>query len=216
VASSCVAPDAALAREVEGKQDYCRDDQALGRQEDAMKQVAADWLWSCSLVLLLCSPVVAADSDKSQRSAPSSPEFKIIDTWRGTWDVKATRRQPQPVQEVTYVETYEWVLDGRYLRSETSRKSDGGKSMSMVWFDMQTKNYRFVTFDASGAAFELPPPTWNEKTQTMEWKGGSLTPISYTGYATFTDKDTVRWKSLLKDWKGTVVVDLEGTSIRRK
>jgi hypothetical protein len=126
------------------------------------------------------------------------------------------RRQPQPVQEMTYVETFDWVLDGRYLRSETSRKSDGGKSMSMFWFDMLTKTYRLVIFDASGFAIELPPPTWSDSNQTMEWKSGMFTPTSYTGYATFTDRDTIRWKSLWKDWKGTVILELEGTSIRRK
>jgi Protein of unknown function (DUF1579) len=174
---------------------------------------------SCCIFLLLCSAVWAADSDKSQgpqAEALPGPEFKIIEKWRGTWDVKATRRQPQPVQEVSYVETFDWVLDGRYLRSETSRKSDGGKSMSMFWFDMLTKTYRLVLFDASGLAVELPPPTWSESAQTMEWKGGLFTPTSYTGYATFKDQHTIRWKSLWKDWKGTVILDLEGTSIRRK
>ena len=50
----------------------------------------------------------------------------------------------------------------------------------------------------------------------LEWTSGFFAPVSYTGYATFADRDTIRWKSLLKDWKGTVVLDLEGTSIRRK
>ncbi|SRR5712692_5331842 len=176
-------------------------------------------LQSFFIFLIVCSAVLAAESDKSQVTqggALPGPEFKVVDKWRGTWDVKATRHQPQPVQEVTYVETFDWVLDGRYLRSETSRKSDGGKSMSMVWFDMLTKTYRFVIYDASGLAVELPPPTWSDSTQTMEWKGGLFAPTSYTGYATFKDRDTIRWKSLWKDWKGTVILDLEGTSIRRK
>ena len=179
----------------------------------------AVWLRCCFIFLLLCPAVRAADSDKSQRSqsgALPGPEFKVIEKWRGTWDVKATRHQPQPAREVTYVETFDWVVDGRYLRSETSRKSDGGKSMSMFWFDVLTKTYRLAFFDASGLAVELPPPTWSDSTQTMEWRGGRSTPTSYTGYATFTDRDTIRWKSLWKDWKGTVILDLEGTSTRRK
>jgi hypothetical protein len=169
--------------------------------------------------LILCSAVLAAESDKIQAAQSEMrlrPEFKIIDKWRGTWDVRVTRRQPQPVQEVTYVETFDWVLDGRFLRSETSRKSDGGKSMSIFWFDMLTKTYRLVIFDASGLAVELPPPTWSNSTQTMEWKSNLLAPTSYTGYATFKDQDTIQWKSLLKDWKGTVILDIEGKSIRRK
>ena len=166
----------------------------------------------CIVSLTLCSAALAADSGKSQvkqSSALPGPELKIVEKWRGTWDVKATRRQPQPIEEVTYVESFDWVLDGRYLRSETSRKSDGGQSMSIFWHDMFTKTYRFVIFDAMGLAVELPPPTWKESTQTMDWKSGLFAPISYTGYATFTDPDTIRWKALWKDWKGTVILDLD-------
>jgi len=175
-------------------------------------------LRACFVFLMMEGAVSAADSDKSQalQGGVLPPELKIVEKWRGTWDVKATRRQPQPAGEVTYAETFDWVLDGRYLRSETSRKSDGGKSMSMLWYDMLTKTYRFVIYDASGLAVELPPPTWIEGTQTMEWKGSLFAPLSYTGYATFTDRNTIRWKSLWKDWKGTIIMDLEGTSIRRK
>jgi hypothetical protein len=175
-------------------------------------------LQSCCLLLLLCPTARAADSDQRQgpQAGVPGPELKVVEKWRGTWDVKAVRRQPQPAQDVSYTETFDWVLDGHFLRSETTPKSDGGKSMSMVWFDRLTKTYRWVIFDASGFAFELPPPTWNENTQTMEWKSGAFAPTSYTGFATFKDRDTIRWKSLWKDWKGTVILDMEGTSTRRK
>ena len=181
-----------------------------------LKTILIQW---CFMLLMFCSGLPAAAHDKSHivSNAPlPGPESKIVDRWRGTWDVSATRRQPQPAGAVTYSETFEWILDGRYLRSETSRKSDGGKSMSMVWYDITTKSYRFVIFDSAGLAFELPPPTWNESKQTMEWNTGLFAPVSYTGYAAFTDRDTIRWKSLLKDWKGTVILDLEGISTRRK
>ena len=162
-------------------------------------------------------PCAHSAAPEGSPSAPQlGPESKIIDKWRGTWDVKATRRNPQPTTAITYVETFEWILDGRFLRSETSRKSDGGKSSSMVWYDINTKAYRYLIFDAAGFAFELPPPAWNEGTQTMQWDSGLFSPASYTAHATFSDRDTIRWKSLLKDWKGTVVLELEGVSVRRK
>jgi hypothetical protein len=176
-------------------------------------------LQSCLALLLLYSAVSTMRSgqdDRSQTATRPTREFAVVEKWRGTWDVKATRRYPKPVQTVTYVETYDWVLDRRYLRSETTRKWDGGQTMSMFWFDVLTKTYRVMVFDSSGLAVELPPPTWDESTQTMQSKGGPLTPTSYTGYATFEGPDTIRWKALWKDWKGTVFLDLEGTSIRRK
>lgn len=177
----------------------------------------ATFLPSFLFILFLGVTVHSAEQVQlAQGAPPLGPESKIVDKWRGTWDVNAMRRHPQPAAPVTYTETFEWVLDGRFLRSETSRKSDGGKTMSMVWYDVITKSYRYIIFDALGFAVELPPPTWHEATQTMEWSSGLFSPISYTGHATFSDRDTIRWKSLLKDWKGTVVLDLEGTSVRRK
>jgi hypothetical protein len=114
-----------------------------------------------------------------------SPQERIIDKWRGTWEVRALRRAPKPEQEITYEETFEWVLDGRFLRSETARKSDGSRSMVMFWFNVPTKTYRWVYFDTAGYAVELPPPTWNEARQTMEWESGTFSPTSYSARATF-------------------------------
>ena len=81
-------------------------------------------LKSCLFLLCLCCDLLAADSDKVEETPRDTlplPETRIIEKWRGTWDVKAMRHQPEPAQELTYAETFEWVLDGRYLRSETSR-----------------------------------------------------------------------------------------------
>src|SRR5688572_32757502 len=100
------------------------------------------WRCWCLWLLLFCPAVLAADTAK--RLAPKCGElhpaqYQVIDRWRGMWEVKAVNRQ-QADKEVTYTETYDWVFDRCFLRSETSRKSDGGQSMSMIWFDTLTKN----------------------------------------------------------------------------
>lgn len=161
---------------------------------------------------------LAADAAKAPApkcAALFPAQYRVLDKWRGSWDVQAVNRQ-QPVPAVTYSETFDWALDGCFLRSETSRKSDGSQSMSVFWFDAVTRSYRFVYFDASGLAVELPPPTWNEATQTMHWKSGLFSPFSYTAQVTFVDRDTIRWKSLWKGGRGEAILDLEGTSTRRK
>jgi len=174
----------------------------------------------CFLWVLLLGSSSALAADAAKKLAPKCgalhpAQYQVIDRWRGTWDIKAVNRR-QPATEITYSETFEWVLDRCFLRSETSRKSDGGQSVSMVWFDTLTKNYRFVIFDASGGAVELPPPAWDEATQTMEWKSSRLAPFSYAAYVTFKDRDTIQWGSLWKNWNGAVILDLDGVSIRRK
>ena len=174
--------------------------------------------WSV-LCLMPCSSALSTDPSSPTVTPVASslgPESRVIEKWHGTWAVKCTRHKPLPPMEVTYDETFEWILDHRYLRSETSRKSDGGMSSSMIWFDILTKSYRFVIYDSSGLAVMLPPPKWNEATQTMEWKSGMFDPVSYNGYANFNSPDTIVWKSLWKDWKGTVILDIDGTSVRKR
>ena len=167
------------------------------------------------LALHLAGAAIAAEPSAENHLASGPPESKIIDKWRGTWVVKSMRRAPAPVQEISYEETFEWTLDGRFLRSETTRKSDGGKSSTWFWFDAFTKTYRFVIFDAAGFALELPPPTWHEATQTMEWKSGRFSPTSYVAHATFRNPDTIEWKSQWRDWKGNPILELEGVSRRK-
>ncbi|MGA8158392.1 MAG: hypothetical protein WB822_19760, partial [Rhodoplanes sp.] len=171
------------------------------------------------LIPLLCMAAGMAAAEEQSLPGPEAiphARLVVIGKWRGNWDVKATRLHPKPQLNITYTETFDWILGGRFLRSETSQKSDGGKSMSIFWFDAITKTYRFVIFDAKGFSLELPPPTWDERTQTMEWKTGWLSPTSYTANATFPDPDTIRWRSLWKDWKGSPILELEGVSTRRK
>ena len=166
--------------------------------------------------LAMPAAVLAAEPKTAAPPPAASAEARIIDKWRGTWSVQSTRHAPKPAQEISYEETFEWTLDGRFLRSETSRKSDGGKSMTMFWFDVFTKSYRFVLFDAGGSALELPRPVWDEATQTMEWKSGRLSPTDYKAHATFKDPDTIQWKSMWQDWKGNPILVLEGVSRRRR
>lgn len=187
--------------------------------------------WFCVFSLVGAVPL-NADENSNPMTVNHPPNFEILDKWRGSWKVTAIRRQPDP-KTITYDEHFDWVMNGRFLRGETSQKSDGTKAMSMLWYDVSTKSYRFILFDSSepgkpeqvaaglplpawsGVAVELPPPTWDEKTQTMAWDTGLFGPVKYTGRTTFSNKDTIQWNAVLKDWKGTVVLDVEGTSIRQ-
>ncbi|SRR6476660_3567538 len=79
-------------------------------------------LLSCFLLLLSERALSAAETDGSgSSSGEGSPQFKIVDKWRGIWDVKMMRRQPPPAQEVMYAETFDWILDGRFLRGKLAK-----------------------------------------------------------------------------------------------
>ena len=99
-------------------------------------------LGALAALCLLGRAAVAADADKTGAQVLVVPDsaLAVIGKWRGTWDVKARRLHPLPAQEVTYSETFDWVLDGRFLRAESSRKSDGSRTMTMFWYDVFTKS----------------------------------------------------------------------------
>jgi hypothetical protein len=92
------------------------------------------------------------------RPQATAAQLEVLDRLRGTWDVRVTVRSPLP-GTVTYSETYEWALDHRFLRGETTVKSDGTKDMSMTTYDAAAGSYRVWVFNSKGAAYELFPGT---------------------------------------------------------
>lgn len=127
-----------------------------------------------------------------------------------------TRRQPLPSGTVTYIETFEWALGRRFMRGETSGKSDDTTGMFLATYDVSLKAYRFWMFDSRLFAVELPAPRWDGESQTMEWRSNLFNPVSFNARTSFPDRDTMTWNATLKDWKGTVIYDVAGTGIRRK
>jgi hypothetical protein len=142
-------------------------------------------------------------------------QLEVLDRLRGTWDVTVRSHTPQP-GIVTYTETYEWVLDRQFLRGETTVKSDGTQDMSMTTYDAATGGYRFWYFNSKGTNFDLPSGTWDAKAQAMEWKNGPTLPFSFTARWTFANDNTRRFTVRIKDMRGKVLWDLEGTAVRRK
>jgi uncharacterized protein DUF1579 len=171
----------------------------------------------CSLFLGLLIAVLIPQSagvgeTKIDKSSVA-PANEILSKWTGTWNVKAVRHQPQPGTS-EYRETYEWRLDDRFLYGETSRKTEGTKSISLATYDVTAKAFRFWFFDSTGFAVELPNGTWNETTQTMLVETGAFSPVRYSSSVRFVNPDTIVWSALLKDWKGAVALHLEGTNTR--
>jgi uncharacterized protein DUF1579 len=156
-----------------------------------------------------------AKRDLFGRPQPKPPQLQVLERLQGNWDVTTTTRAPKALT-ATYVETYEWVLDQRFLRGETSRKVDGSQDIFMTTFDPATKFYRFWIFNSLGVSIEFPRGTWDEKTQSMEWRSPPQSDLSFFARWTFPDKNTRRWTGLLKDWKGTVLLDMDGTATRRR
>ena len=137
-----------------------------------------------------------------------------LDLLVGRWEVRVRTLQPEEA-ELTYTETYEWVLDHQFLRGRTEQKSDGTEDIVYATYDSQLQGYPFWIFSSSGTYTSLPPATWNARTRTMEWKNPPNSNISYNSRVVFRGDGVRHWTVLVKDWKGTVLLQQDGRAVRR-
>ena len=79
----------------------------------------------------------------------ASADEGALDKFLGRWDVRVKRLQPEK-PDVTYTETYEWVLQRKFIRGKTERKSDGTEDVIFAGYDPQTKGYPFWIFSSTG------------------------------------------------------------------
>lgn len=184
-----------------------------GRRGRAPRPVIRRWV-----ALLTAAASLAATPGHAQAPPPlpadAAEKLKVLDWWVGTWDVTIKTVRPQP-SVVTYTETYEWVLDRRFVRGETSRKSDGTEQVSLGTYDQASGGYPFWFFYSTGAWIYLPPGFWDESTRTMEWKHAPNLALTYTTRCVHPDTRTRHCTALVKDWKGSVLLEQEGSAVRR-
>jgi Protein of unknown function (DUF1579) len=154
------------------------------------------------------------DSELFARPAPGTAQLKVLDRLVGTWEVTVRSRRPRP-GTMKYSETYDWVLDRRFIRGETVRKPDGTADIYMATYEPATRHYHFWIFNSQGTFVEIPTGTWNETAREMEWKSGPGSPLALNGRWIFLDANTRLWTTEVKDWKGKVLLDVEGRAVRR-
>lgn len=171
------------------------------------------------LAALLALTVLGAGTSRGADTPPTAAtiaaKFAILERFLGAWDVTITTKQPKP-SVVTYTETYEWVLQNKFLRVDSGRKSDGTQDIAFATYDPVADGYPFWIFSSSGAWINLPPASWDAANRSMTWKNQPNSSTSYTSRCIFTDDDTRQCRSLVKDWKGTVLLDQEVTARRRR
>jgi hypothetical protein len=160
-----------------------------------------------------------AHSAGAQTPAPLTPEIsaklKVLDVFRGSWDVTVRTRLPRPTV-VTYTETYTWALDQRFLHGDSGRKSDGTQDLVMATYDQPSGGYPFWIFSTSGAWIYLAPGVWDEAQRTMVWKNPPNVAVTYLTRCVFPDTKSRRCSTLVKDWKGSVLLDQEASAVRRR
>lgn len=164
-----------------------------------MKRTALVCLW------LLTAPTAG-------EAAPAAPD--LLKRFAGDWDITVSVRRPVKTV-VRYSESAVLAPGGKLLRTTTSVKPDGTQDWSMMTFDKASGGYPIWIFSSTGATFYLAPGKWDEESRSIVWRAPAPSPVSHQTRCMFTDERTRTCETLVKDWKGSVLLDQSYTAVRR-
>ncbi len=174
-------------------------------------------------MLAASSAAVAQPSPKTAEksaAAPAGPpeELKVLTPFVGQWTSESVIRPNLRNKEGFTSKgdmTWQWMHNGHFLGLTGVSKSKLGtfESTAVIWYDRGRKQFRQFAFSSDGTAAHSVGE-WNEKTQTMTWKGVDL-PDGWTTTSTVTlDRDRIVFAALAKNEKGEVLRDVSSTSKR--
>lgn len=146
-------------------------------------------------------------------SLPAHAAEDPLDLFIGRWTIKVSHLKPEPL-EVAYTEHYQRVLDGKYIRGETSRKPDGSHDIVFATYDAKAGGYPFWIFSSTGSYTYLPPASWNARKRIMRWKNPPQFDISYQSQCEFPSAVLRSCYLIMKDWKGKVLSEMTWTAER--
>jgi hypothetical protein len=86
----------------------------------------------CAIAALLVVGLLSGVSAHAQDN--------VLEKFVGRWDVRVKTLQPQK-PDLTYIETYEWMLDRKFVRARTEGKTDGTEDMVVVGYDQKVNGY---------------------------------------------------------------------------
>jgi len=162
----------------------------------------------------------AAPREEAGAAKPAKPaELKVLDRltdkWRYEWESKPTERDPKGSKGAG-TSTNEWILDG-WFQQRKGKSDDGGHEMLEVWtYDGHTKTYRAWGFMAPGANPYEGTGTWDEKTNTLSYKGKGPGDVTFVSTMRFIDKDNWEATRVARDAAGKLVQDTRFKLTRQK
>ena len=147
-------------------------------------------------------------------SASARAQDNVLEKFVGRWNVSVKMLQPQ-MSDQTYIETYEWMLDRKFVRAKTEGKADGTEDIVIGGYDAMTNKYPFWIFSSTGSFFYLASGSWDARSRTLEWKSPPISDVSYLGRCIFSEESSRRCTLIVKAWFGKVLLEQESTAVRR-
>jgi hypothetical protein len=136
--------------------------------------------------------------------------------WRYEWESKPTEGQPSG-SKGSGTSTNEWILGGWFQQHKGKGDNPPHEILEVWTYDGPTKTYRAWGFMAApGANRYEGTGTWDDKTNTLTYKGKGPGDVTFVSTMRFIDKDTRVATRVAKDAKGKVVQDTRFKLTRQK
>ena len=163
---------------------------------------------------------VAGDFDAKHGRSNFPPEHQVLLRRVGTWTTQMTIQPGQIVPdgvESRGEETIEWSLGKKIIIGHGTRQPGNAKSLSIWKYDEKSKSILGWYFDSWGNHDHSPGTgTWDEASQTLTFRSTDLDEGTGIYRMKFIGDDEMRWSGVSKDKDGTVVMETDGKSVRKK
>jgi hypothetical protein len=168
------------------------------------------------LGLLLTVGVAVALGEEVPGRTAKPPELKVLERLIGKWNTECTEKQGEKETRITATMTTDWMLDGSFLQCKGTRNPGKTENIQIIGFDSVKGEYRMWYFDSLGAAVGPVGGQWDENSKTLTWRGTPQRDVSLVNRERFVDNDTIEWRLVVSNNDGTVSLEQQGKSIRRK
>ena len=159
----------------------------------------------------------AAPREEAQPVKPA--ELKVLDRlagkWRYEWESQPTEGEPKG-SKGSGTSTNEWILDGWFQEHKGKGDKTPHEILEIWTYDVQTKTYRAWGFMAPGANQYEGTGTWDEKSNTLSYKGKGPGDVTFVSTMHFIDEDNRVGTRVAKNAVGKLVQDARFKLARQK
>ncbi|MFO0844775.1 MAG: DUF1579 family protein [Gemmataceae bacterium] len=145
--------------------------------------------------------------------------LKVLDRlagkWRYEWESNPTEGEPKG-SKGTGTSTNEWTLDGWFQQHKGKGVNPPHEILEVWTYDAHTKTYRAWGFMAPGANHYEAAGTWDERTNTLTYKGKGPGDVTTVSTMRFIDKDNRVGTRVAKNAAGKLVQDTRFKLTRQK
>ena len=164
-----------------------------------------------TMIAALLFTASVSGSVSAQEAPKRTPESQVLDRITGDWETTVTNKTTG--EKFTTIQSCKWSREGMFVLSEDQDTRTKKESHFLATYDAKAKQYR-----ACFISDEYTVPllgTWDEKTQTMNWKSAD-TAFKNAVVDRFIGKDQIEWTMTVTSPEGKVVLELSAKQTRRK